>query len=270
MAQIVVAALYLFVELPDTEQLRVPILRKAMLNGVKGTILLASEGINGTVAGEEKALFSFLTYLRSIPEFSLLEHKESRTNQMPFQKMKVKIKEEIVTLGVEGINPLKKVGAYVQPSDWNELIRREDVVVIDTRNDYETSIGTFQGAVDPNTRSFKEFPKWALESLDKTKAVAMFCTGGIRCEKATSYLLEQGFEQVYHLQGGILKYLEEIPEQESLWEGSCFVFDERVSVNHHLEQDEYELCEGCGHPVDPENPSEGHHREYCSLYGTKS
>ena len=270
MSKILVAALYLFVDLSDCEGLRIPILRKASLNGIKGTILLAKEGINGTVAGSEKELRSFLSYLRGLPPFTQLEHKESWTSSMPFQKMKVKLKEEIVTLGVDGVDPLSKVGTYVSASEWNKLIEREDVVLVDTRNDYETSIGTFKGAVDPNTRSFKEFPEWALNHLDKTQPVAMFCTGGIRCEKATSYLLEQGFDQVYHLKGGILKYLEEIPKEKSLWEGSCFVFDERVSVNHELNQDVYELCEGCGHPVLPDKPEEGHHREHCSLFGSNN
>jgi UPF0176 protein len=214
-------------------------------------LLLASEGINGTVAGTREGIDLLLAYLKAIPELAQLDHKESFCDEMPFYRMKVKLKKEIVTMGVEGIDPQVTVGRYVEPKDWNALITDPDVLLVDTRNDYEVEIGTFKGAMDPNTTTFREFPEYVKTNLDpqKQKKVAMFCTGGIRCEKATAYMIEQGFDEVFHLKGGILKYLEEVPEAESLWQGECFVFDNRVSVNHKLEKGDYDQCHGCRFPI---------------------
>ena len=269
--RILVVALYLFVDVPDYQSLQVPIYRKAALSGIKGTLLLAQEGINGTVAGTEDAIHELLQFLRSIPCFQQLDHKESWTERIPFQKMKVLCKDEIVNLGVD-VDPTKQVGIYVPPKDWNQLIMQEDVILIDTRNDYETGIGTFEHAIEPNTRSFKEFPMWVKHNLSPKnhKKVAMFCTGGIRCEKATSYLIEQGFKHVYHLEGGILKYLEEIPEEQSLWKGNCFVFDERVSVDHQLKKGHFVLCPHCGNPSDPNNMESAFHRDHCMFAQNKT
>jgi len=252
MAQYLIAALYKFVNLPNYEALKEPLLKLCTDNGVKGTLLLAKEGINGTVAGPEAGLRHVLASLRAMPEFADLVHKESWAEDEPFHRMKVKLKKEIVTMGVNGIDPNKIVGTYVKPKDWNALISDPDVVLIDTRNDYEVAIGTFKGAVDPKTKSFREFPSWieAQQNLHNKPKVAMFCTGGIRCEKSTAYMKEQGFEEVYHLEGGILKYLEEVPADESLWEGECFVFDERVSVGHGLEVGPYDMCRACRRPID--------------------
>ncbi len=249
--KVVVAALYKFVSLPDYEALREPLLEWCRAAGVKGTLLLASEGINGTVAGSRAAIDGLLDYLRRDPRLADLSHKESLHEEVPFYRMKVKLKREIVTMGVEGIDPAQVVGTYVEPAAWNSLISDPDVVVVDTRNDYEVELGSFEGAVNPKTGSFREFPAYVAEHLDpvKHKKVAMFCTGGIRCEKSTAYLREQGFEEVYHLKGGILKYLEEVPKENSLWQGECFVFDNRVSVDHDLERGSYDLCHGCREPV---------------------
>ncbi|MFC1578762.1 rhodanese-related sulfurtransferase [Pseudomonadota bacterium] len=251
MTDIVVAALYKFVALDDFHQLREPLLDRCIAAGTRGTLLLASEGINGTIAGSREAIDEVLAYLRADPRLADLEHKESLDDHMPFYRMKVKVKKEIVTMGVPGIDPNQRVGSYVRPQDWNELVNDPDVLLIDTRNDYEFGIGTFRGAVDPHTTSFREFPAYVRARLDprKHKKVAMFCTGGIRCEKASAFMLNEGFEEVYHLQGGILKYLEEVPEQESTWEGECFVFDNRVAVNHRLEKGQYDQCYGCRHPI---------------------
>jgi UPF0176 protein len=218
---------------------------------LKGTILLAPEGINGTIAGSRQAIDSVLSFLRADPRLADLEHKESDAESPPFQRMKVRLKKEIVTIGLSEVNPNEQVGTYVDPKDWNHLINDPEVTVIDTRNDYEVSIGTFQKAQNPNTKSFREFPEYVSHQLDpkKHKKVALFCTGGIRCEKASSFMLSQGFEEVYHLKGGILKYLEEVPESESLWEGECFVFDERIAVRHGLAPGTYDLCASCGHPI---------------------
>jgi UPF0176 protein len=248
---IVIAALYHFATLDDFESLREPLLKLCQANEIKGTLLLAGEGINGTVAGSRAGIDTLLSYLRSDERLSELSHKESFENKQPFYRMKVRLKKEIVTLGQPGVDPNELVGTYVEPKDWNAIIEDPDTVLIDTRNDYEVEIGTFRGALDPKTESFTEFPDYVKTHLDpaKTKKVAMFCTGGIRCEKASSYMLQQGFEEVYHLKGGILRYLEEVPEEESTWEGECFVFDERVSVNHQLEPGEYELCRGCRNPI---------------------
>ena len=251
MAPYVVAALYRFVTLDDYREMREPLLDLCRAQGVKGTLLLAGEGINGTIAGTREGIDAVLDYLRADPRLAALEHKESLDEEMPFYRMEVKLKKEIVTMGVEGIDPNRVVGTYVKPEDWNDLINDPDVVLIDTRNDYEYELGTFKGAVDPHTASFREFPQYVREHLDpgKQKKVAMFCTGGIRCEKASAFMLQEGFEEVYHLQGGILKYLEEVPESESSWQGECYVFDNRVAVNHDLEKGSYDLCYGCRMPI---------------------
>ncbi len=231
-----VAALYKFVPLDALEDLQVSLKAVCADAGIKGTLLLASEGVNGTIAGPEQGVRAVLEWLRSDPRLADLEHKESWTPAIPFGAMKVRLKKEIVTLGVPGVDPREVVGTYVAPSDWNALIASEDVVVIDTRNDYETELGSFEGAIDPRTESFRDFPAWLeAQEIGPDTRVAMFCTGGIRCEKASSYMVARGYDQVFHLQGGILKYLEEVPESESLWRGECFVFDERVTVNHQLE-----------------------------------
>jgi UPF0176 protein len=248
---LIVATFYKFVSLPDYPQKQEQILAYCQEQNLKGTILLASEGINGTIAGTPQAIDNTLTFLQSDSRLADLEVKHSPATKMPFRRMKVRLKKEIVTLGKPDINPIKKVGTYVSPKEWNQLISEGSVTVIDTRNDYEVEIGTFKGAKNPNTQSFREFPEYVAQQLDpkQHKKVALFCTGGIRCEKATSYLLDQGFEEVYHLQGGILKYLEEVPTQESLWEGECFVFDQRVALGHNLTPGHYDLCYGCGHPI---------------------
>lgn len=248
---VVVATFYKFVSLPDYQEMRSPLLAFCQNQNIKGTILLAAEGINGTIAGEVTNIHAVLHYLRSDERFSDLEFRESTAKTPPFERLKVKLKREIVTLGIPEVNPNQQVGTYVTPKQWNEIISDPDVVVIDTRNDYEVDIGTFRGANNPKTASFREFPDYARQKLNphQHKKVAMFCTGGIRCEKASSYLLQQGFDQVYHLKGGILKYLEEIPLEESLWEGECFVFDERVAVKSGLQPGSYEMCLGCGNPI---------------------
>lgn len=251
MEQIVVAALYKFVSLPDYQEIQQPLLAECQKLGIKGTLLLAEEGINGTIAGTRENIDAILAYLRSDSRFSDLEHKESFSGKMPFIRMKVKLKKEIVTLGVPGIDPTKLVGTYLNPKEWNDFISEPDVVIIDTRNDYEVDIGSFKNAINPNTTSFREFPEYVKKNLDPQKhtKIAMYCTGGIRCEKSTAYMLSQGFKEVYHLKGGILKYLEQIPEAESKWNGDCFVFDERVAVTHGLEEGEYDQCHGCRHPI---------------------
>ncbi len=254
MDQFLTVALYKFVSLPDYQALQKPILDFCVKHHIKGTLLLALEGINGTIAGKTDDIYAVLAYLRKDPRLGDLEHKESYANSHPFYRMKVKLKKEIVTMGVEGVNPNNVVGTYVKPEDWNALISDPDVILLDTRNDYETHIGTFKGAIDPKTTTFREFPAFVEQHLDKTKnkKVAMFCTGGIRCEKASSYMKQQGFEEVYHLQGGILKYLETVPEAESLWEGECFVFDQRVGVKHGLAVGDYDQCYACRMPLSQE------------------
>lgn len=207
--------------------------------------------MNGTIAGSRQGIDSVLAYLKADERFKDLSHKESLDAEMPFYRMKVKLKKEIVTMGVEGIDPRQVVGTYIAPKDWNQLISDPDVVVVDTRNDYEYELGSFKGALNPNTKSFRDFPQYVAETLDPTKhkKVAMFCTGGIRCEKSTAYLKEQGFDEVYHLHGGILQYLEDVPEEDSLWQGECYVFDNRVSVDHQLQPGTYDLCHGCREPI---------------------
>jgi UPF0176 protein len=234
---ITVSAFYKFVALPRFEELRAPLLEACRSHGIKGTILLAAEGINGTIAGEPEAHAAIMRVIRAIPEFWDLESKESFAEHMPFLRMKVRLKKEIVTLGVAGVDPTRQVGTYVEPADWNALISDPDVLVIDTRNGFEVAHGTFAGAIDPKTRSFGEFPAFVRDHLAgaENRKIAMFCTGGIRCEKATSFMLQQGYENVYHLKGGILKYLEKVLPEQSLWRGSCFVFDEREALGHGLE-----------------------------------
>ncbi|WP_062265084.1 rhodanese-related sulfurtransferase [Endozoicomonas arenosclerae] len=252
---IVVCALYKFVRLDDFESIKPNLLKVMEDHQVHGTLLLAKEGINGTVAGTRKAIDQLLTWLKSDPRLAELEYKTSFTDSMPFKRTKVKLKKEIVTMGVEGIDPNHVVGTYVDAKGWNDLINDPEVLVVDTRNDYEVQVGTFKNAVNPNTETFREFPEYVKDHLDpeKHKKVAMFCTGGIRCEKSTAYLKEQGFNEVFHLKGGILKYLEEVPQEESTWEGECFVFDDRVTVNHQLEKGQYDQCNACRLPITEED-----------------
>lgn len=258
-----IAALYKFASLPNFEELREPIREACERFAVRGTLLLAEEGINGTIASSPDGIDGILDYLRTVPGLEDLDHKESFADTQPFYRMKVRLKKEIVTIGVPGTNPNERVGEYVDPEGWNELIAQDDVVVIDTRNDYETALGTFHGAIDPDIKTFREFPEYVHRELDpsKHKRVAMFCTGGIRCEKASAYMLNQGFEEVYHLRGGILKYIEAMPKEKSAWEGDCFVFDERVAVDHDLEPADYALCRGCRNPVSPEDKLSPHYEE---------
>lgn len=248
---IIVAALYKFVELDDCAQIREPLLDVCNAAKIKGTLLLAKEGINGTISGTREGIDTVIAYLKSDPRFADIDPKESLDSEQPFYRMKVKLKKEIVTMGVDGIDPNRLVGTYIEPADWDALISDPDVILIDTRNEYEYNIGSFEGAVNPHTTTFREFPDYVKDNLDdkRDKKVAMFCTGGIRCEKSTAYLLEQGFNEVYHLKGGILKYLEEVPEQQSKWHGECFVFDNRVAVKHDLSVGSYDQCHGCRHPI---------------------
>tara|TARA_R110002096_G_scaffold46032_1_gene122979 strand:+ start:25223 stop:26125 length:903 start_codon:yes stop_codon:yes gene_type:complete len=251
----IVAALYHFTKFADHKALQQPLLSLCRAQGIKGSLLLAYEGINGTIAGSRGGIDAVLAHLRALPGCDDLEHKESFATQMPFNRMKVRLKKEIVTMGQPNIDPTVNVGNYVSANDWNDLITQDDVVVIDTRNDYEVAIGTFQGAIDPETKSFGEFPAWWEQNKSRfhNKRVAMFCTGGIRCEKSTNYLLNEGVDDVYHLKGGILKYLEEVPQEESTWDGECFVFDARVSVKHGLQEGKYDLCYACRMPLAPED-----------------
>jgi UPF0176 protein len=260
-SQVVVCAMYKFVRLENYQELRQPLQKTMEDNQVKGTLLLAEEGINGTVAGSREGIDAVLAWLQQDPRLAGISHKESFDDSMPFYRTKVKLKKEIVTMGVEGIDPLQVVGTYVKPKDWNELISDPDVVLVDTRNDYEIQIGTFKGAVNPKTETFREFPEYVAKNLDpaKNKKVAMFCTGGIRCEKSTAYMKEQGFEEVYHLEGGILKYLEEVPQEETMWEGDCFVFDNRVAVDHSLEKGKYDQCHACRMPITQEEMQSEHY-----------
>ena len=253
------SAMYHFVSLPHFETLREPLLQFCMAQNIKGTLLLADEGINGTVAGPEKSILELLEYLKTDPlfegNFKGLGHKESWSDKHPFYRMKVKLKKEIVTLGVPGVSPTKMVGKYVKPQDWNKIISDPEVVLIDTRNDYEYAIGTFKNAINPKTTTFREFPEYVKTHFHpkKHKKIAMFCTGGIRCEKASSFMMSQGFDEVYHLEGGILKYLEEMKPNESLWQGECFVFDQRVAIKHGLEVGDYDQCFACRYPLSAED-----------------
>ncbi len=255
-----VAALYRFTRIEQPDELRAPLLAICNENTIRGTLLLAREGINGTIAGPSDGIAAVLAWIRAnVPICDALDVKYSYAATNPFLRMKVRLKKEIVTMGVEDIDPKQSVGTYVDPEHWNDLISDPDVIVIDTRNDYEVGIGTFKGAINPNTETFRQFPNWVQNNPDLTPAlgagqekkpkVAMFCTGGIRCEKSTAYLKSQGIEDVYHLKGGILKYLETVPEEESLWEGECFVFDQRVAVTHGLEIGTYDQCFACRYPI---------------------
>lgn len=248
-----VAALYHFTPFADVAALQDPLRDACEAGGVVGTLLLAPEGINGTIAGPRAGIDAALAHIRALPGCSDLEWKESTAAERPFKKLKVRLKREIVTMGQPQVDPRASVGHYVTPADWNDLISQPDVAVIDTRNDYEVAIGTFEGAIDPETKSFGEFPAWweANKARFHNKRIAMFCTGGIRCEKSTNYLLGEGVEEVFHLKGGILKYLEEVPETDSKWDGSCFVFDRRVSVEHGLREGPHVLCHACRRPLAP-------------------
>ncbi len=250
---IVVAALYQFTRFDDPAALRALLLGVCESQGVRGTILLAREGINGTIAGSRQGIDAVLAQVRRLPGCDGIEWKESRTQTLPFGRMKVRLKREIVTMGQPDVDPLAAVGTYVDPADWNALISAPDVAVIDTRNDYEVGIGTFQGAVNPDIRSFRDFPDWWRAHAEDYagKRIAMFCTGGIRCEKSTNFLLAEGVKDVFHLKGGILKYLENVPENESLWDGACFVFDQRVSVTHGLARGDHSTCHACRRPLTP-------------------
>lgn len=250
-----VAALYHFTRFDDPAALQGPLAKTCCSNDVKGTLLLAQEGINGTVAGSRAGIDAVLAHIRALPGCADLEWKESSASEPPFPRMKVRLKREIVTMGQPHVDPRAAVGHYVDPTEWNDLISAPDVAVIDTRNDYEVAIGTFDGAVDPQTETFRDFPAWWAENKHRfhNKRIAMFCTGGIRCEKSTNYLLGEGVEDVYHLKGGILKYLEEVPEAESKWHGDCFVFDGRVSVGHGLREGPHLLCHACRRPILPED-----------------
>jgi UPF0176 protein len=251
---ITVAAFYKFARFDGFEAARAPLQAVCDTAGVRGTILLAPEGLNGTIAGTREGVDAVLDHIRALPGFADLDWKESHAPDMPFHRMKVRLKREIVTLGVEGIDPEASHERYVAPEDWNAVISDPDTVVIDTRNDYEVAIGSFEGAIDPKTTSFGAFPAWfrKFRAEKQPKRVAMFCTGGIRCEKSTAFLRSEGIDEVVHLQGGILKYLETVPEDESLWRGECFVFDHRVSVGHGLKPGPYDTCHACRRPVSPE------------------
>ncbi len=259
----IVAALYHFTPFEDPAALKGALTDLAADRGITGTVLLAPEGVNGTIAGDRAGIDAVIGHIRAMPGCSNLEWKESAAKDQPFRRLKVRVKKEIVTMRQPGVDPTAAVGRYVTSKDWNDVISDPDTVVIDTRNDYEVAIGTFQGAIDPETRSFGEFPDWWQANKDQFegKRVAMFCTGGIRCEKSTNYLIGQGVKDVVHLKGGILKYLEDVPEGESLWDGDCFVFDKRVSVGHGLKEGPHVMCFGCRRPLAPEDLSHPDYKE---------
>jgi Predicted sulfurtransferase len=263
-----IAALYHFTRFDDPAALKPALLELCVAQGVKGTLLLAHEGVNGTIAGPREGIDVVIAHLRALPGCGDLEWKEAHSETAPFPRMKVRLKREIVTMGQPDVDPQARVGHYVEPQDWNDLIRDPEVAVIDTRNDYEVAIGTFDGAIDPKTASFGEFPAWWEANKDRfhNKKIAMFCTGGIRCEKSTNYLLGRGVEEVFHLKGGILKYLEDVPAQESTWQGDCFVFDARVSVGHGLRKGPHMLCHGCRQPILPEDRSRPEYEEGVSCH----
>jgi len=250
-----IAALYHFTRFDDPATIQGPLLALCEAEKISGSLLLAREGINGTIAGPDAGIARVIAHIRALPGCGDLEWKKSSSAEQPFRRLKVRLKKEIVTMGQPDVDPLAQVGHYVDPGDWNALIESPDVAVIDTRNDYEVAIGTFIGAIDPETASFRDFPAWWEENKHRfhNKRIAMFCTGGIRCEKSTNYLLGQGVEDVYHLKGGILKYLEEVPEAQSTWQGECFVFDARVSVGHGLSEGPHRLCHACRCPILPED-----------------
>ncbi len=267
---VTVAALYKFARFPDPDALREPLAALCQAQGIKGTLLLAREGLNGTIAGSDESIAAVLDHLRTLPGCASLDVKFSHADAMPFYRMKVRVKPEIVTMGQPEIDPLTDAGHYIEPGEWNALISDPDVVLIDTRNDYEVAIGTFAGATNPQTTSFRDFPAWfraereRLLSQGKAPRVAMFCTGGIRCEKSTAFLKSEGVEEVFHLRGGILKYLEQVPAEQSQWQGECFVFDERVSVGHGLAPGSYELCRACRRPLSADDRASPHYEEGAS------
>ena len=270
-----ICALYKFTRLDDFEEIQGPLKIFLESLNIRGTLLLAKEGVNGTIAGDNDSIMKSLDYLQKDERLVGLEYKFSYSEKPPFKRLKVKLKKEIVTLGVSNIDPIFSSGTYVKPADWNELINDPDVVLIDTRNNYEFEIGSFKGSINPNTETFREFPAYTKNNLEKyrDKKIAMFCTGGIRCEKSTAYLKSKGFENVFHLQGGILKYLEEIKEDESLWEGECFVFDDRVAVKHNLDLGKYDQCHACRFPITDEDKEHPHYEKGASCprcYGTKN
>ena len=256
-----IAALYRFVEINDTPAMQKRVREACEARGICGTLLLAPEGVNGTIAGQGEAIPEIIALLNEWLEVEKGEVKYSYAKNRPFKRLKVRLKKEIITMRQPEANPTKQVGTYVSPEEWNAIISDPDVVTIDTRNDYETAVGTFKGAIDPKTKIFTEFADYVEKNLspEKNKKVAMYCTGGIRCEKASSYMLSQGFEEVYHLKGGILQYLEDVPQEESLWEGSCFVFDRRVAVDHGLAESPHLICYGCRYPLNPEDTA---HEKY--------
>ncbi|GAB5389480.1 MAG: rhodanese-related sulfurtransferase [Alphaproteobacteria bacterium] len=255
MTQNTVFAFYHFTPLPDFEHLQEPLKALMLREKIRGSILLASEGVNGTVAGPDAGIKALIAHFHAIPELAGLEGKYSYAEDQPFGRAKVRLKKEIVAMGVEGIDPLQSVGTYIEPEDWNALIEDPDTVLVDTRNDYEFAIGTFKGAIDPETTAFRDFPEWAEQNLAeaKGKKIAMFCTGGIRCEKATALVKSLGHDQVFHLKGGILNYLEKVPKVQSLWEGECFVFDDRVSIDHDLQPGHHDLCHACRRAITEED-----------------
>ena len=263
MTGLTVAALYRFTKIADPQAVRDTLETVLAEAGVRGTLLIASEGVNGTIAGSAEGIATALAAIRALPGCEDLTPKFSHAATMPFHRLKVRVKREIVTMGVPGTDPNRIVGTYVAPADWNALIADPETVVIDTRNAYEVKVGTFAGAVDPQTDSFRDFPDWFRANRDMLLAgkrkVAMFCTGGIRCEKASSYMLSEGFDEVFHLKGGILKYLEEVPQQESKWQGDCFVFDNRVTVRHDLSEGDYDQCHACRTPVSVEDRASEHY-----------
>ncbi|RJL05578.1 rhodanese-related sulfurtransferase [Paracoccus aestuarii] len=265
---ITVAALYRFARLADPAARQGPLLDLCRAQGLCGTLLLAPEGVNGTIAGPRAGITAVLDHIRAWPGFAGLDWKESAADAPPFGRMKVRLKAEIVTMGQPDVDPAAGTGHYVAPRDWNALIAAPDVAVIDTRNDYEVQIGSFQGAIDPGTKSFRDFPAWWQANAHRFagKRIAMFCTGGIRCEKSTNYLIGQGVDQVYHLQGGILKYLEEVPEEDSAWQGDCFVFDQRVSLTHGLAPGRHGLCHACRRPLAPEDRAHPDYEEGVSCH----
>ena len=270
-----ICALYKFTRLDDFEEIQGPLRILLESLNIRGTLLLAKEGVNGTISGDNDSIMKSLDYLQKDERLVGLEYKFSYSEKPPFKRLKVKLKKEIVTLGVSNIDPIFSSGTYVKPADWNELINDPDVVLIDTRNNYEFEIGSFKGSINPNTETFREFPAYTKNNLEKyrDKKIAMFCTGGIRCEKSTAYLKSKGFENVFHLQGGILKYLEEVKEDESLWEGECFVFDDRVAVKHNLELGKYDQCHACRFPITDEDKEHPHYEKGASCprcYGTKN
>ncbi|MGC0224015.1 rhodanese-related sulfurtransferase [Pseudooceanicola nitratireducens] len=263
-----IAALYHFTRFQETAALQGPLKDLCLSQGVTGSLLLAGEGINGTIAGSRAGIDAVLAHIRALPGCADLEWKESSAREQPFGRMKVRLKKEIVTMGQPDVDPRARVGHYVDPAEWNALIQSPDVAVIDTRNDYEVAIGTFEGAVDPKTESFRDFPAWWEANKDRfhNKRIAMFCTGGIRCEKSTNFLIGQGVEDVYHLKGGILKYLEEVPQEDSTWQGECFVFDGRVSVGHGLAEGPHKLCHACRRPILPEDRARPEYEEGVSCH----